>query len=138
MRSIQLLAVIMLSFIAASCSDIVESSYADIDEARREQVFERGWLPDILPPSTKLITTRNDLDLKLSDGQFTIDPKEFFMFQAQTKECTKSRKNVDELLDYAKRGYRPFCFSSDDSTWRFYINRETGHCKYQMKPNLKS
>ncbi len=124
----------------ASCDsstlrDVVRNEYADIAEAKQGQLFERGWLPNILPASTTQIVTRNDLDLNLSSGEFRMDPEDFSKFQAQLKECVKSRDDVEELLDYARKGYRPFCYTSNANTWRFYANPTTGHCKYRMQPN---
>jgi hypothetical protein len=38
-------------------------------------LFERGWLPDIVPDSSREITINNDLDLNLSKGEFFFDPE---------------------------------------------------------------
>lgn len=143
MRFIQLLTIVAASIAFASCdssalSDVVRNDYADIAEAKQGQLFERGWLPDILPASTTQIVTRNDLDLNLSSGEFRIRLEDFSKFQSQLKECVKSRDDGEELLDYANKGYRLFCYTSSISTWRFYVNPTTGNCEYRMKPNKKS
>jgi hypothetical protein len=143
MKFIQLVAIVVTSIFFASCdnsvlSDVVRNDYADIAEAKQGQLFERGWLPNILPASTTQIVTKNDLDLNLSSGEFTMDPKDFSKFQAQLKECVKSRDDLEELLDYARKGYRPFCYTSDASTWRFYLNPTTGHCEYRMQTKKES
>ena len=143
MKFIQLVAIVVMSICFAACdnsglSDVVRNDYADIGEAKRGQLFERGWLPNILPASTTQIVTKNDLDLNLSSGEFTFDPKDFSKFQAQLKECVKSRDDVEELLNYAKKGYYPFCYTSNASTWKFYMNPTTGHCEYRMQTKKQS
>jgi uncharacterized protein YeaO (DUF488 family) len=143
MKFILLVTIVVTSIFFASCdnsvlSDVVRNDYADIAEAKQGQLFERGWLPNILPASTTQIVTKNDLDLNLSSGEFTMDPKDFSKFQAQLKECVKSRDNVEELLNYARKGYLPFCYASNASTWKFYINPTTGHCEYRMQTKKKS
>ncbi len=143
MRSIQLLTFVVATILVASCdntalSDVVRTEYADLTEANQDQLFERGWLPNILPSSTIQIVTANNLDLNTSTGEFTIDSEDFAKFQSQLRECMKSNIDMEELIEYGKKGYRPFCYKYDGSTWIFYINPISGHCRYQMQPTKKS
>lgn len=134
MRRFELLTIISVSFVLASCGDVVESRYGDMTEARSDKLFERGWLPDILPPSTMQIVTKNDLDSNQSSGEFRMRLDDFPGFRSQLRECTKDHIDLDELVANAKEGYRLFCYKDADSTWLFYINAATGYCKYQMQP----
>jgi hypothetical protein len=64
-------------------SNIVASHYPTLATARADRLFERGWLPDILPPSTYGIRTANDLDLNTSEGEFSFDHSEYVSFAKQ-------------------------------------------------------
>src|SRR3954452_23340862 len=63
-------------------SDVVESSYASVQEARADQLFGRGWLPDILPTSTHSIRTFNNFDLNTSTGQFHFASADYGVFSS--------------------------------------------------------
>ncbi len=73
-RMKKLLALLSLIFLAACTSDVVESNYATLAEARADQLFGRGWLPDVLPASAFNIRTSNNLDLNQSEGEFSFRP----------------------------------------------------------------
>ncbi len=97
MRYFGLFTIIATTSFLASCGDVVENSYADITEARTADLFQRGWLPDILPVSTTKIVTKNDLDSNRSHGDFVIHPDDYQKFQSQLRECMRSSIDTDEL-----------------------------------------
>ncbi len=68
MRSAPLLAA--AAILALSSCEKVTKRYATLDDARRDRLFERGWLPDILPPSARDIRVTSDLDVNSSEGEF--------------------------------------------------------------------
>ncbi|MCG9544065.1 hypothetical protein L1D37_09820 [Vibrio sp. Isolate33] len=70
MKSILLASALM---VLVGCSDQVTSEYATYAEAKSDNLFDRGWLPDILPESTTSIEVTNDLDNNSSNGQFIIE-----------------------------------------------------------------
>ena len=41
--------------------DMMTSRHATLDNARPDRLFERGWLPDILPPSMRYIRVSNNV-----------------------------------------------------------------------------
>ena len=47
----------------SGCSDAVSDEYSTYAQAKEERLFDRGWLPDILPKSTVKIEVNNDLDV---------------------------------------------------------------------------
>jgi hypothetical protein len=55
--------------LAAGCSETFESHYSDRQEAQRDGVFERGWLPDWLPASATDIREIHNLDT--NEGAFS-------------------------------------------------------------------
>ncbi len=70
MKVISLLSALVL---LAGCSDAVTNQYATYAEAQQDNLFERGWLPDILPESTIDIEVVNNLDNNTSHGGFLIE-----------------------------------------------------------------
>ena len=63
----------------AGCTDVVESNYATITEAKPD--MERGWIPTILPPSTVQIRETHNLDTNIGHGTFSfgaLDADQFY------------------------------------------------------------
>ena len=110
------------SFLAAtvmlllSSCDEVTNNYATADDARADSLFDRGWLPDILPPSAYDIRVTADLDVNRSEGEFSFDPADFPSFAVQFQSF-----------------YQPFEYSVGGYTWIFYCDAAAGHCYYSMR-----
>ena len=103
--------VIIILWVAALAllpSDVVTSRYATLTEARADHLFERGWLPDILPSSATDIRTSNNLDLNVSEGEFSFAQAD----GAQWFGHLRPYQPLDE----------PFAASAD----------EVSYCKYYM------
>jgi hypothetical protein len=113
--------------------DLVTSNYADLDEARADQLFERGWLPDILPASADDIRTTNDLDLNTSEGEFRFAAADYRAFASRLRPGASLPSSVAEYVrKMEKRGYEAGQFSDDASTWVFLCRGEGGYCAYSM------
>ena len=91
------------------------SNYDTLDDARSDEVFNRGWLPDVLPASAHEIRVTNNLDLNSSEGEFSFDPADFPAFASQFESF-----------------YQPFEYSSGGRTWTFFCDSVSGHCYYSM------
>jgi hypothetical protein len=113
-RSSLIAAALVLSL---SACDRVSSSYPALADARKDRLFERGWLPDILPASSRDIRVASDLDLNRSEGEFFFDPSDFAAFVARL------RATGDSSFEYSAGGH----------TWIFTCERERGHCRYAMR-----
>lgn len=125
--------VALACLLLACCNEIVEDRYDTRNDAETDRLFERGWLPKVIPQSSYDLLIQNDLDLNTSEGEFRFDPQDIDEFFRALRECRKSDIDPDTLLSEAKLGYRPFCYSSEDSRWIFWINRERGHCRYSFQ-----
>ncbi|MCU8314310.1 hypothetical protein M2G92_03635 [Vibrio vulnificus] len=110
---------LLLLLVLAGCSDIVQSHYDNYQQAQADQLFERGWLPDILPVSTTQIEVANDLDNNTSQGSFVIAEKEMAQFLSQLQPLETANQ------------YR---FESDNSVWIFTLG-EQGHVSYLLTSN---
>lgn len=68
-------AVTSLSFamlLLSGCSDVATSHYETYDQAAREGLFDRGWLPDSIPSSSHDIRVSNNLDCWIGErGPFS-------------------------------------------------------------------
>ncbi|EHI9278301.1 hypothetical protein M5215_004520 [Vibrio vulnificus] len=107
---------LLLLLVLTGCSDIVQSHYDNYQQAKADQLFERGWLPDVLPVSTTQIEVANDLDNNTSQGSFLIVEKEMGQFLNQLQPLETANQ------------YR---FESDNSVWIFTLN-EAGKVSYQL------
>ncbi|HAS8321140.1 hypothetical protein D8T43_06545 [Vibrio vulnificus] len=107
---------LLLPLVLTGCSDIVQSHYDNYQQAQADQLFERGWLPDVLPVSTTQIEVTNDLDNNTSQGSFLIAEKEMGQFLSQLQPLETANQ------------YR---FDSDNSVWIFTLN-EAGKVSYQL------
>ncbi len=101
-----------------SCDDTVRSEYPTRADAVADTLFERGWLPDIIPASSRDILTVNDLDLNTSHGEFSFDPAEAPVFMGRMTR----RPSAD------KGRYQGFTFEA----WRFLVDPKKGHCRYWL------
>ncbi|NOH31860.1 hypothetical protein [Vibrio chagasii] len=101
---IKLLLPILL--LLSGCSDVVSDKYATYELAQQAHLFDRGWLPDIVPSSATQIQVNNDLDTNTSEGRFRIDEPQLTEFIAKLTPTSSK----DE-----------FHFTSGDSTWVFNI-----------------
>src|SRR5439155_13760401 len=115
MRSAPLLAA--AAILALSSCEKVTKRYATLDDARRDRLFEHGWLPDILPPSTRDIRVSNNLDVNTSEGEFSFDPLDYAAFAAR--------------LQIAGDG--TFQYSSGKYTWKFSCDSRRGFCRYSSR-----
>jgi hypothetical protein len=106
------------------------SRYATLDAARADRLFERGWLPDILPPSTRDIRTRNNLDSNTSEGDFTIAPAEYVLFGSELHEIPSAVSQKQSIERSAEVDSRSFV--DDGATWIFSCDRKSGRCTYKM------
>jgi hypothetical protein len=117
-------------------SDVVTSHYATTHTARAQGLFDRGWLPDILPPSATNIRVSNNLDLNDSHGEFDFPLREYAAFVARTSPYRPSgapfvayEETVERMR---KKGFEARMVNDDGSTWVFICKATNGHCEYDM------
>src|ERR1044071_6613866 len=103
MRYVWILSVAAM-LLLSGCDDVT-SSYDTVADARYDCLFERGWLPDILPRSTHNIRVTSNVDVNSADGEFSFDPADFPSFAAE----------FDSL-------YPPFNYRAGGYTWTFFCD----------------
>jgi hypothetical protein len=126
-----------VAFLAAAGCDVVTTEYDTLAEARADRLFERGWLPDILPPSSYDIRVSNDLDVDTSQGHFSFSPQEFDVFAENLMESaaidlTLSRSAQSTLERLRSERYPLWRYSASGATWIFSCPPSQGKCEYVM------
>jgi hypothetical protein len=96
---------------------MVTTRYATLEDARRDRLFEHGWLPDILPPSTRDIRVSYNDDMNTSEGEFSFNPADFAAFVAGLQAL----------------GNETFQYSSGKDTWKFSCDSRRGFCRYSLR-----
>ncbi len=133
-RTIHFLFLAML--LLGGCSDTVTNHYPTRAKAEADNLFERGWLPSLIPASARDITTSNDLDINISEGEFRYDLKETNEFLRHLKPYSGQKPKLDRWQTYIakqkKEGYDSFEYTSDERVWVFLVNTGTGHVRYVM------
>lgn len=115
---------IFTAALLVSCDDSVALGYSTRAEAEAETLFARGWLPGIIPSSSRMIRMRNDLDLNISRGEFQFDPSEHDSFVSKLK-----RMPAEDL-----KGETAYSFQG----WIFWINHEKNRCRFHLHQQMQA
>jgi hypothetical protein len=134
MKSAPLALITLAAF--AGC-DTVTSNYDTLAEAHADDVFGRGWLPDVLPPSSRDIHVSNNLDINTSDGSFRFVPAEFELLEVKLEPLSAPnhpfRSGLNsEIEQHVAAGDPAYQYEDGDSTWVFLCKPSRGECTYTM------
>lgn len=118
------------------CRDTVKNYYLTRSQAEADQLFERGWLPSIIPISARDITTSNDLDLNVSEGEFLYAPKDTNEFLRHLKPYSSRKLPVicweSSIARQKEKRYDALEYTAAKSVWIFLVNTQIGHVRYVM------
>jgi hypothetical protein len=128
----------LVSLLMLMPSDRVEERYTSIGAAREAQLFQRGWLPDILPMSTNRLRVSSYADSNTADGEFYFDAVEWHSLRNRlsggiSKQAPYVRWSSD-VESYTRNGYDAWSTASDDMNWVFFCKPAIGHCEYVAWP----
>ena len=123
---------IIIALCVCNCRDAVTSRYKTRSDAVADRLFQRGWLPSIIPQSSYDIRTKNDLDVNVSEGEFSFSPAEASKFTDHLRKMDASEIRENDAKHFIERDYRPYAFKDEDSLWTFFVNFQKGHCEYRM------
>lgn len=117
-------------------SDVVTSRYSSLEEARTDRLFTRGWLPNILPESSKNIRTSNNLDINISEGEFEFMPQEWLGFSEKLEPYSSISNPFSDFEEYISRmiekGFIIRIYENEGTAWVFFCKSEKGYCEYKM------
>ncbi len=114
---------LLAGLIVLSKLNTVESRYDSYAAADADRPFARGWLPPIIPGSSREIVTKNDLDLNLSEGGFRFDPEDLETFLSQLTRAPDLDSGHFNAYKY--------------KDWFFFISSGGNdvECKYRFRLN---
>lgn len=121
----------------------IESSTAPtLEEARELHLFEQGWLPDILPPSTHHLQLVKSIKINFAQGEFFFSPCEGQSFRAKLEpEQVLEKTMAAPFVNWAKslckmQGdvHTLWHYSSHGRHWIFFCKADEGYCEYVMWP----
>lgn len=129
-------ALIALCLLLASGCDYntVTHHYDTLAQAKADRLFERGWLPDVLPPSARNIRLATNIDVDTSTGSFEFDPAEagrlFGQLTPGPAEPSRIRDWPDTKGRYAARGMTAWSYRKAAQTWTFFCSGRQGRCEF--------
>jgi hypothetical protein len=129
-------AVLLVAFVWGISSlakiELVTNHYATRSEAEADRLFDRGWLPPLIPLSATKIRVGNDLDTNTSTGSFAFDPRDASQF---TEPLTKADRAMAAASHPDRAiGVDIYTFSDDHCQWTFFVSADRGHCDYVLQP----
>ena len=128
--------ILLGALLLCACSDDVQTTYANRQEALENGLVARGWLPEFIPGSAEHIRTSNNLDLNTSSGSFRFKPEDWGAFAAQLKAQGRSTppfanwKRTAEK--YKSTGYEVWWYEEEQTTWVFFCKPREGVCEHLM------
>ena len=121
----------------AGCAiDTVSHTYANMAAARADALFDKGWLPDVLPSSATNIETFNQLDLNYSTGSFEFTSSEAAAFYARLTPGESPLPFQDwpsTIEEFKGKRFSAWSYHSPDATWVFFCSPQNDRCEYFMK-----
>lgn len=135
-RHLELPLLIVCLALAGCETYFAENRYATLAAAKADHLFERGWLPDLLPPSSVDIHTVNNLDASTSTGSFRFVPSEGPLLFGKLAAGAPAEAPVSDwpitLANYEQRGFTTWSHRGDDRHWVFFCLASAGKCEYTM------
>jgi hypothetical protein len=129
-----LLSIVLL----AGCSDAIDERFATVQEARDAHVFEREWLPRIVPPSVRDIQIRGDPELEILVGEFHVPDQEFEGLVSRLQPYSSEPIGTDVHLAsflHAKQneGLSSGVYHEGTIMWVLVCDRSRGRCSYDKR-----
>jgi len=62
MRAIVISVGLAILVLTAGCRDTLVTRYATVQDAKKDRLFERGWVPDVLPEAAGSLTEAHNID----------------------------------------------------------------------------
>ncbi|MDQ3205707.1 MAG: hypothetical protein M3Q40_04225 [Pseudomonadota bacterium] len=133
-RMTKFLAIVVgLSLAGCMSNEVTTTQYATLAEARADRLFLRGWLPDILPPSSHSIRTSSDLDSNTSEGEFYFNRVDADTFYTQLHRGLPISASSIQWQPRAQTGLDPWWYTVDGHTWVFFCSTAAGMCSYTLR-----
>lgn len=120
------------AFGLCGCNDWTVREYPTRADAEADKLFERGWLPSLIPLSSHDIRVESELDVNAAAGNFSFDSTERVRFTGALRKMQISEIRESDQFRYLERGYWPFEHRSKSTRWIFFVHEDKGHCEFRM------
>lgn len=119
---------------------IESSPVLTLAEARELHLFEQGWLPDILPPSTSHLQLVKSPSINFAQGEFHFSPGDWLEFCAKLEPEYALEKTMDApFVNWAKSlrkmqgdGHTLCHYCAQGRHWMFFCKADQGYCEFVM------
>ncbi len=105
--------IFILLFLFLGCGETRDSFYQNLDAAEKDGAIEKGWLPNILPESSKEIYERHSLDTNGVWLRFKFDRKDIKKLIDKTKELTPTEIKKIKIISPGHASWWPQKFDID-------------------------
>jgi hypothetical protein len=123
----------VLGILSLSACESSRFSYSTVAEAREAQMFEKGWLPDVLPESAHSIRITTWVDVGRCRGRFDLPESDLAAFlESLTSERVRFRYDAwqEELKEIEDAGRDVLFYRSDRAVFAFDCDVQTRSCGF--------
>ncbi len=114
-------------------SDEFTQSYETYAAAKADRLFERGWVPEIIPESATMITFTGDLDMNTGDGEFNFEPADGGDFVGKLSPADETSLPTDGWRNLIATGYTLHTYANERSKWYFIFHPSKGHARLKLR-----
>ena len=108
----------LTAILLVGCDESVRLSYSTRAEAEADTPFARGWLPEIIPASSREIAMENDLDSNCSEGKFAFDSADHDKFVSHLVRAPDHDDAQSKFYEYGE--------------WGFWIDDSQDRCRFRF------
>lgn len=112
------------------CSDVVNEHYDNYTDAVQAGLFERGWLPGILPDSATEIHASNQLDKNTAEGYFHLPEQSLTEFISRLTPVADQA--ASDASPQTSNNGKSFQYFINNDIWTFTIY-DNGNVSYTLK-----
>lgn len=109
-------------------------TYTDIADATASGAFNKGWLPDVLPKSSRDIKLAADVESATGHGSFGFNKSEYARFvsslSAYDGVLSKNAKDNESIKRRKAAGWEGWIFSSGFTRWVFFCEEARARCDF--------
>lgn len=110
--------------VLTGCDEVV-TRHDTLKDAKSRRAFERGWLPPLLPDSSRAIVERNDLDANIGTGSCDFDESDRSVYLERMSRLGASIRVEQESEVIA--------LSAHNHRWEIRMPLRSGHATWRMR-----
>ena len=123
---------LFIAFLLVACEQST-FGFDTVDDARKAKMFEKGWLPSVLPETAEHISITTEVDVGRCSGSFFLPEADLVEFQSQlSSEPLSFRYDAwrDEIERMERDGREVLYYRSDRATFAFSCERVDRSCEF--------